>query len=263
MKNILCCKFKTTTLFTDDHSDLQTALSLHLPLNSGPYCFLNNSREALERLQKESPLLTGKHLNQDEFYRRANLDELKSYVNRSHKISKISVAFMDYQMPSLTGVEVFERANLPCTEKILLTAMTDEKIAIQAFNRGMINRYIHKNDPDLISLIKEAIEVGQKKYFQRSTQIIYSLVTQEEQETALTDPIFVRFFEDLTEKLKIEEHYLLDERGGFLMLDADKKRYKLDIYTKEQFQSFLQTQPRKNLPLQTISGRQIYHCILT
>ena len=198
----------------------------------------------------------------DTLYFKANLNEIKNYAEKPSKNDKIAVVFMDYQMPEMNGIEVFEQISLPCVEKIMLTSMADEKLAVQAFNRGLINRYIPKQDPNLILLINEAIEVGRRNYFQRSTQTLYNIMTGDEQETALTDPIFIQFFKQLKEKLNAKEHYLLDSTGSFLFINADKVRHKLSTYTKEQFQSLLETLPPQHRSVEIIKGRQLYHCLL-
>ena len=267
MKPIPCCEFQTETLFVDDSQDLQLALSLHLPLGNGRYTFMNSPHESLAYLQKQTPLLTAKHLSRaecpvpDDLHFKANLDEIKTYADRPSKMHKIGVVFMDYEMPGMNGLEVFENANAPCLEKILLTGR-DEKLAVQAFNRGLINQYISKQDSKFIFLINEAIGIGRENYFKRSTETLYRILTFDDQDTALTDPIFVQFFDQLKKKLNIIEYYLLDNTGSFLMIDANKVRYKLNTYTKEKYQSLLETLPPQHRPVEIIRGRQIYHCLM-
>ena len=268
MKLIPCCEFQTETLFVDDSPDLQLALSLNLPTGKGRYHFIKDPCEALPYLQKQTPLLSAKNLSHadypvpDELHFKANLDEVKSYADKPSKIYKVGVVFMDYQMPAMNGLELLERVNLPNVEKIMLTGMGDEKLAVQAFNSGLINRYIPKRDPELILRIEEAIEIGRQNYFQRSTQTLFNIMTADEQETALTDPVFIQFFYQLRKKLNAIEYYLLDSTGSFLLIDSEKVRHKLSTYTTEQFQSLLETLPPQHRSVEMIRGRQIYHCIV-
>ena len=222
MSPIQCCEFQTTKLLIDDSQEFQFALSFCLPPEKGPYQFMTNPLESLKCLQKQTPLLD---VRQPE----ANLKKLRSYADNPNEIDKIGVVFIDYSMPSLTGLEVFEQVQPSCSERILLTAMTDEKIAAQAFNRGLINQYISKQDPNLTKTILEAIKTGQKKYFQCSTQDFFTDIIQNEPDTALRDPAFIQFFSALKEKLGIVAYFLLDFIGSFLMLDSNKTRYKLTL----------------------------------
>ena len=132
---IQSCKSQTTTLFVDDSRDIFHALSLSLPPDKGPYLFIYDPVEALEYL-------------------------------RPTENNNTSVIFMDYLMPTMTGLEVFEQADCLCAEKILFTAR-DEKIATEALNRGLINRYISKQEPNLIQTILEALQTGKQNYFKR------------------------------------------------------------------------------------------------
>ena len=73
-------------------------------------------------------------------------------------------------MLTMTGLEVFEQAGGLCAEKILLTSTQDEKMIAQALNRGLINKHISKQDPNLIQTIIEALKIGKQNYFKRLTQ---------------------------------------------------------------------------------------------
>ncbi|MEI6805581.1 MAG: response regulator [Myxococcaceae bacterium] len=126
----------TTTLFVDDDRDFQLALSLSLPPDKGLYRFMHDPVEALECL-------------------------------RQTKINNISVVFMDYLMPTMTGLQVLEQAGYLCAEKILLTGTLDEKVLADALNRGLIDRHISKQDPDVIQKIIEALQTGTQNYFKR------------------------------------------------------------------------------------------------
>ncbi|MEI6806937.1 MAG: response regulator, partial [Myxococcaceae bacterium] len=123
-----------TILFVDDDRDFHLALSLSLPADKGPYLFIHDPVEALRCL-------------------------------RQMKINNISVVFMDYLMPKMTGLEVFEQAGSLCAEKILLTATRDDKIIAEALNRGLIHRHISKQDPNVIQKIIEALQTGTQNYF--------------------------------------------------------------------------------------------------
>ena len=126
-----------TTLFVDDDRDFHLALSLSLPPDENSYHFVHDPIEALE------------------------------YLRQTKVNNNISVVFMDYLMPTMTGLEVFEQAGSLCAEKILLTATRDDKIIAEALNRGLIHRHISKQDPNVIQKIIEALQTGRQNYFKR------------------------------------------------------------------------------------------------
>ncbi|MEI6805087.1 MAG: response regulator [Myxococcaceae bacterium] len=129
------------TLFVDDQEDFLSALSFTLPPEKGPYLFMTDPLESLKCLQEKN--------------------------------NNIGVIFMDYMMPVMTGLEVFEQIPSLHAERILLTGK-DEEIAIQALNRGLIHRYMSKRDPQVIQNMLESIEIGQKNYFERCQSMLKS-----------------------------------------------------------------------------------------
>ncbi len=68
-----------------------------------------------------------------------------------------SVLVVDYSMPQMNGVQLCEALrHLPC-KKILFTGVADEKVAVDAFNRGLIDRYIKKSDDDALDQLETEI----------------------------------------------------------------------------------------------------------
>jgi hypothetical protein len=55
-------------------------------------------------------------------------------------------------------------AHLPC-KKILFTGAADEKVAVGAFNRGLIDRYIKKSDDHALDILEVEIAALQRAYF--------------------------------------------------------------------------------------------------
>ncbi|MGE5153110.1 MAG: response regulator, partial [Bdellovibrio bacteriovorus] len=61
----------------------------------------------------------------------------------------VSVLVADYQMPEMTGLDLFRAlTHLPC-KRVLLTGQADEAVAVQAFNEGLIDLYLPKLHPRL------------------------------------------------------------------------------------------------------------------
>lgn len=75
---------------------------------------------------------------------------------------QVTLIISDQRMPEMTGVQLFERAQLiqPDAVRILLTGYTDVSSVIAAINTGHIYRYVTKPwDPqDLDITVKKAIE---------------------------------------------------------------------------------------------------------
>src|SRR4051812_28713831 len=65
-----------------------------------------------------------------------------------------SVVVVDYSMPQMNGVDFCQALSGLSCKKILFTGAADEKIAVDAFNRGLIHRYIRKNDDNALDKLE-------------------------------------------------------------------------------------------------------------
>ncbi|RYZ84241.1 MAG: response regulator, partial [Proteobacteria bacterium] len=74
----------------------------------------------------------------------------------------VALIISDQRMPSMTGVEFLEKAQLSCPHalRILLTGYTDIESVISAVNQGQIYRYLTKpwDSVDLANTVDQAIE---------------------------------------------------------------------------------------------------------
>ena len=78
---------------------------------------------------------------------------------------KEMLVFSDYMMPGLHGVHFLQEARKLCPDapRLLLTAVNDFKVAIDAVNNGEIYRLLQKpwNAAELVSTVKQAWEWGE------------------------------------------------------------------------------------------------------
>ncbi|MCA9599218.1 MAG: response regulator [Myxococcales bacterium] len=108
-------------------------------------------------------------------------DALKVFEERD-----VAVLVTDQRMPGVTGVELCEQVKerSPDTIRILITAYSDLKAAIDAINRGQVRRYLKKPwEPDeLAAEIRDALHLyemtGQLRRMERrlvETERLYAL----------------------------------------------------------------------------------------
>jgi C4-dicarboxylate-specific signal transduction histidine kinase len=78
---------------------------------------------------------------------------------------EVAVLVTDQRMPGVSGVELCEqvREKSPATIRLLITAYSDLKAAIDAINRGQVRRYLKKPwEPDeLAAEIRDALDIYQ------------------------------------------------------------------------------------------------------
>lgn len=73
-----------------------------------------------------------------------------------HALSHVCV--VDFSMPGMDGLQALSELTDWPGARILLTGQADERVAVGAFNRGLIDHYIPKQDPDVAARLTEAIE---------------------------------------------------------------------------------------------------------
>jgi CheY-like chemotaxis protein len=148
------------------------------------------------------------------------LAELRAVIEDEARQQRVSVAVVDYDMPKMTGVE-FCRAirNLP-VKTILLTGKAGLETAITAFNEGVIDCFLQKQDPSVTYALRREIKRLQREYFEAVSDPI-SRALELQKPCYFTDPQFIGLFRDLADKHDIVEYYISASPPGITMRDAD------------------------------------------
>ncbi len=221
--------FPTTVFFVDDSIDFLANLSLQLnPLLS--FQLYDSPDNALTVLNDENNQSTPIARFFSRFHHTddvplthhildVNLDKVHREVYNEHRFEQISVAVVDYDMPSINGIEFCKGIRNPAIKKILLTGKADEKIAVQAFNQGTIDRFILKQDKNVIEQLNTAISELQHLYFNQTERMLTEALAIGKH-TFLRDPKFADKFQEICNERNIVEYYLCSEPDGLLMLDS-------------------------------------------
>lgn len=229
--SIPTCYFPSTALFLDDSHDFLLNFVLQLD-EAVAYRIFDAPRKALDYIHnkrcelelisqhclseyteaKNSPL-TNQTISLD-------LAAIHAEVYNPHRFSEISVVVVDYAMPGMDGLEFCRRIENSNVKKILLTGQADEKLAIAAFNEGLIDRYVKKSDINATEQITKGIYDLQLQYFQAMSDMVVRVLSVTSP-GCLHDKEFGHFFRQLREEKGIIEYYLVDNSGSFLMLDDD------------------------------------------
>lgn len=230
--------FPTTVFFVDDSIDFLSNLSLQL--DSGlAFQLYDSPSNALAILNSENNSTTP----MERFFSRyhhtedlplthhvidVNLDKVHREVYNEFRFEQVSVVVVDYDMPSIDGLEFCRRIKNPAIKKVLLTGKADEKIAVQAFNERLIDRFILKQDKDINKILNQAIVDLQHAYFSQTERMLADALTIGKH-AFLRDPLFAERFREICEQLKIVEFYLCSEPDGMLMLNANGESHLLII----------------------------------
>lgn len=68
------------------------------------------------------------------------------------------VCVVDFSMPGMDGLQALSELTDWPGARILLTGQADERVAVGAFNRGLIDQYIPKQNSDVAARLTEAIQ---------------------------------------------------------------------------------------------------------
>jgi len=84
---------------------------------------------------------------------------LRYWARHPQRYGLTHVGVSDHMMPGLSGLEVFGqlRAGWPGA-RVLLTGQADERVAVDAFNHGLIDQYIAKQSAEMASLLARSLE---------------------------------------------------------------------------------------------------------
>ena len=167
-------------------------------------------------------------------------------VDQIHRISfqrqrflTPSVLVVDYSMPQMNGVELCEAVRHLPLKKILFTGAADEKVAVDAFNRGLIDRYIKKSDDDALDKLESEIVALQQEFFAARSAPLRDLLALHDY-GFFSDPAFCRLVREIVAREGIVEHYVYPEPAGILMLDSSGKAQLLVVETEASMQAHLE-----------------------
>jgi CheY-like chemotaxis protein len=151
---------------------------------------------------------------------RLQLSELRTVIEDHARQQRVSVAVVDYDMPKMTGVE-FCRAirDLP-VKTILLTGKAGLETAISAFNEGVIDCFLQKQDQQVTYALRREIKRLQDEYFAEVSSPIENAMALRKP-SFFSDPSFVELFKDVVGKNAIVEHYVSAAPPGVMMRDGE------------------------------------------
>ncbi len=244
--HILPFYFPTTCFFVDDSLPYLKNISLQLD-KSIAYRLFSSPGDALIEINAQANMLDrtleyfSKYKYVDEFTYTSHvinidLDKIHRCIYDEKRYETASVVVVDFAMPEMNGLEFCRNIKAPEIRKILLTGQADEKLAVRAFNEGLIDRFIMKNDYDALSNLNQAIAELQRGYFEKIS-VMLSDALSVGTHRFLRDPAFAAIFKDISNSLNIIEFYLYSNPDGLLMLDASGAGTLLVIYTEKELQA--------------------------
>ncbi|MBI3530469.1 MAG: response regulator [Betaproteobacteria bacterium] len=221
--------FPTTVAIVDDSPDFLANLSLNLdPMLA--FRVFDSPAETLAALNREQASTPGperffsvyQHREEHSFDHHVidlNMARIHREVFNDKRFERYSVVVVDYDMPEIDGLEFCRRLAHSPVRKVLLTGKADEKVAVQAFNEGIIDRFVLKQDPNAMTLLQQTIREMQEDYFQDIERMMEDALNIGPLHF-LRDPFFSELFRKICAELNIVEFYLCSSPDGILLFDG-------------------------------------------
>jgi CheY-like chemotaxis protein len=216
------------TILIDDSDSFLKSLSFQLDPTLASKTF-HDTRSAIDWLgqqpgsQRDGPFAAS-YDTYPEAHQKCNvafdIEQIHRIGFQRQRFMTPSVLVVDYSMPQMNGVQLCEALrHLPC-KKILFTGVADEKVAVDAFNRGLIDRYIRKSDDDALDKLEAEIVALQREYFSARSSPLRDVLPLHNY-AFVSDPAFAALFAAVRAQHRIVEHYLYANPAGILMIDSD------------------------------------------
>lgn len=136
-------------------------------------------------------------------------------------------------MPEMDGISFCKELKKIPIKKILLTAQNDHKLATKAFNEGLIDYFLIKDEGvanNLLPIIKKM----QNGFFSSlPCNLLLDILPFIDKDS------MIDFYQKILSDFKVAEFYLLDRCGSMLMITRDNKILTLVITTDEDLDDYI------------------------
>ena len=225
-----CCAHPTTVLLLDDHIDRGRGFAQQLADLNHRVLLFNHPQAVLDYLQQEYQPQPFNHtwdhtLDFDEATREV-VPQLHQQIYSTTRFEQVAVLVTDHDLGcDIDGLQLCRLLPRSLIRTILCTGVLKAEQATEAFNKGLINGYVFVDENPRIEKAVEKLQtlvsMMQHKYFLSLSSFLQKASSSYFAEfKALSDPVFIQFFQDLLQQLNIVEYYLFDYTGCFVMLDA-------------------------------------------
>jgi CheY-like chemotaxis protein len=177
---------------------------------------------------------------------KVNIKAIHQEIFNPKRHRELSVVVVDYNMPAMNGLELCERlAGVPHIKKLMLTGEADNTIAVEAFNNGLIDKFIKKDSNSTLSLnqsLYNAVYELQLQYFNELSKPIMDSLRNSPEKMAdcFSDPEFTTWFYGFLKQHKFIEFYLIENQANFLLSTRHGKLSCLAIRSRKEMNHIAQ-----------------------
>lgn len=255
-----------TVALLDDDPDYLEMLALVLP-KPWPVKLFRRPAQFVEAMRREAPLWDADGWEQQRVVDRwaqgsPLIQEILRYWTRHqerHALTRVCV--VDYSMPGMNGLKVLEQVATWPGARVLLTGQADEQLAVEAFNLGLIDKFIPKQRPEILRKLVQTVEslVQVPTARQRS---VWLMTLKPDQNALLARAEVQDQLEKVISPLNWVEYVVIGDPFGVLGIDPAGKVTWLQLVTKQGLKSLAEiAQDTPGLPPdapdEILAGRQL------
>lgn len=254
-------RFPTTTMMVDDHESYLGMVPLMLdPLQR--IRSYSSPRQALVDLHRaDTRAVPGggwlyrwhEHPSPSRELMALDMDAIVRTMFDPMRFAEVSVVVVDQAMPEMDGLEFCSRIDNPYIGKVLLTGRADDATAIDAFNSGLIDRFIRKNDPRAMEKLQQAIASLQERYFERASRFVSEAMALGDIHF-LRDPVFLPVLNEVLGRFPAVECYLHVNPTGLLLIDAEGGGRFLLVQTDDDLRTHYEIASDLGAPIEMLSA---------
>ena len=225
-----------TIVFVDDDPDYLQMLALVLPRHWRVKLFTRPA-DCIYYLQQEPPFWEADAWNQQQLIERWRegkplIPQILGYWSKyTERFALTRVCVVDFSMPGKDGLQMLTELQDWPGSRVLLTGQADEQVAVRAFNRGLIDQFIPKQEPDISRRLIDAVEALLATPHARHAQT-WRVTLTPEQNALLRAPAVDAALSALAAKHWIE-HVVIGEPFGVLGMDSAGRVYWLQLETRD------------------------------
>lgn len=212
-----------TVVFLDDDPDYLEMLALVLPRQWHVRLF-SRPRDCLEKLRAEPPAWEADAWQQQQIVDHWRAGKplvpqiLQYWAQSPDRYALTRVCVVDFSMPEMDGLQVLSELSEWSGARVLLTGQADEQVAVNAFNRGLIEQFIAKQMPDmsrhLVNVMQRLLATPHPRHAQT-----WRATLKPEHSAVLRDLTVAAELAEFAARRWVE-HVVIGEPFGILGMDA-------------------------------------------
>jgi CheY-like chemotaxis protein len=221
-------KFPTTLIVVDDNIKFLNSLKLNIG-EEIKYKVFTSATEALPFIQQQESALRSlvkkyftvsiEDVSQPKPVIHFDLNTLHQILYDPNRFALSTVVVTDYAMPDMNGLELGEKLKNRLLKIIMLTGEAGYDMAVNGFNKSIIDQFILKSDINFLEQTKKFVLALETKLFAKLSHSVMDAISGNSPKP-FADAEFIQFFNTLIEKHQIVEYYALDESGSYLLINA-------------------------------------------